>query len=145
MKILMTADTVGGVWTYAIELARSLSKFQARVVVATMGPRPSADQRAQLAEVPGATLYESDHKLEWMENPWEDVEKSGDWLLGLEEKLRPDIVHLNGFSHGTLPWKAPTLIVAHSCMLSWWRSVKGEAAPDNICRIYREKVRAGVN
>jgi glycosyltransferase involved in cell wall biosynthesis len=38
-------------------------------------------------------------------------------------------VHLNGYCHGHLPFAAPVLVVGHSCVLSWWRAVKGEAAP----------------
>ena len=30
MKILMTADTVGGVWTYAVELAAALAQAKRR-------------------------------------------------------------------------------------------------------------------
>ncbi len=40
-RVLMTADTVGGVWTYALELARALSERNVSVVIATMGPLPS--------------------------------------------------------------------------------------------------------
>ena len=36
-KVLMTADTVGGVWTYAVELARGLADRGVEVALATMG------------------------------------------------------------------------------------------------------------
>ncbi|MFN7117439.1 MAG: hypothetical protein ACK4TA_11615 [Saprospiraceae bacterium] len=35
--ILMTADTLGGVWTYALELAQGLQSFDIQVHLATMG------------------------------------------------------------------------------------------------------------
>ena len=38
MTILLTADCMGGVWTYALDLVRALP--QHRFVVATMGARP---------------------------------------------------------------------------------------------------------
>lgn len=145
MKILMTADAVGGVWTYSVELARALAQGHIDVAIATMGPRPSAGQRAEIDSLPGVSLYESDYQLEWMDDPWLDVDRAGDWLLGLESKLRPDIIHLNGYAHGALPWKAPKLIVAHSCVLSWWLAVKNEAAPDRIWLEYGERVRAGLH
>lgn len=145
MKILMTADAVGGVWTYTVELARALAQGHIDVAIATMGPRPSTAQRAEIDSLPGVTLYDSDYQLEWMDDPWLDVDRAGEWLLGLESKLHPDIIHLNGYAHGALPWKAPKLIVAHSCVLSWWLAVKNETAPDRIWREYGERVRAGLH
>jgi glycogen synthase len=52
-------------------------------------------------------------------------------------------VHLNGYCHGDLPWSKPTLMVCHSCVLSWWQAVKGEAAPANWDR-YRREVQSGL-
>ena len=88
-------------------------------------------------------IFESSYKLEWMENPWDDVAAAGAWLLELEKEQRPDCVHLNGYAHASLNWKAPTLLVAHSCVLSWWAAVKGEEAPDEWAR-YAQEVRAGL-
>lgn len=144
MKILMTADTVGGVWTYSVELARSLAEGGHEVVIATMGPPPTVSQRAEIAAISVATLYESTYRLEWMDDPWRDVEMAGEWLLDLDRSLCPDVVHLNGYAHGGLPWSAPALIVAHSCALSWWLAVKGEPAPDCDWATYRQKVSEGI-
>jgi len=145
MKLLMTADAVGGVWTYAVQMAQSLAPHDVEVVIATMGPRPSENQRAQVAAIRGASLCESEFKLEWMSEPWDEVQKAGDWLLELERSFRPDIVHLNGYAHGALPWKAPVLVVAHSCVLSWWQAVKGEAASAGQWGIYRERATSGLH
>jgi glycogen synthase len=128
-RVLMTADAVGGVWTYALELARALGEMEIETHIATMGPLPKADQRAEAALIPTVTLYESNFRLEWMVEPWNDVSAAGDWLLNLSEKLRPDIVHLNGYCHASLDWRAPVIAVGHSCVLSWWRAVKEEHAP----------------
>jgi hypothetical protein len=73
-----------------------------------------------------------------MEDAWEDVRLSGEWLLDLEERIQPDVVHLNGYAHGALPWRSPTLIVGHSCVLSWWEAVKGEPAPPSWDRYHQE-------
>ena len=64
--VLMTADTVGGVWTYAIELSRGLSKHGVHVSLATMGAPLSEIQRRQ-ARMCGVDIHESDFKLEWMD------------------------------------------------------------------------------
>jgi glycosyltransferase involved in cell wall biosynthesis len=74
-----------------------------------------------------------------MEDPWADVEASGKWLLDLERDYAPEVVHLNSFGHGALPWRKPVLLTAHSCVLSWWAAVKREPAPASWDR-YRAAV-----
>lgn len=140
----MTADAVGGVWHYALELCRGLGEHGVEVCLATMGPRPDADQRADAHALDNVTLRESDYRLEWMEAPWTDVERAGEWLRGLEHEFAPDLVHLNGYAHGALGWRVPVVVVAHSCVLSWWRAVRGHEAPAEWTR-YREAVRAGLH
>ncbi|WP_276496807.1 glycosyltransferase family 4 protein [Pontibacter litorisediminis] len=142
-KILMTADTVGGVWTYALELIRALAPFKTHVSLATMGAPLSEEQRAQAEEIDNLTIYESDYKLEWMDSPWEDVEKAGEWLLKLKEEVQPDLVHLNGMVHGALNFGVPTVVVVHSCVLSWWKAVKDEEVPKEWDK-YKELVTQGL-
>jgi glycosyltransferase involved in cell wall biosynthesis len=141
--VLLTADTIGGVWTYAAELARALAARGIDVHLATMGAPVRADQRQQVAGRRGITLHASDWKLEWMPDGDDAVDLAGAWLLGLERQLRPDLVHLNQFSFGALPFRAPTLLVAHSCVLSWWQAVHGYDAPADWDR-YRQRVAAGL-
>jgi glycosyltransferase involved in cell wall biosynthesis len=142
-SILMTADTVGGVWRYALELATWLGARGARIAIATMGARPDRAQREEARSVRGLDLFESEHRLEWMEDPWTHVERAGHWLLELEKKLKPQVVHLNGYAHGSLPWRAPALIVGHSCVDSWFRAVMGQPAPREYDR-YRRAVTEGL-
>ena len=140
----MTADTIGGVWTYALDLARGLAPLGHTVTLATMGALLSPDQWAEARGVANLDVRESGYKLEWMDDPWSDVTDAGNWLLGLEREVQPDLIHLNGFAHGALPWRAPTLVVAHSCVLSWWRAVRGEDAPNAIWSRYEVEVRTGL-
>lgn len=139
----MTADAVGGVFTYALRLGSLLAERGVEVHLATMGPRPSDTQRRAVRGA-GIVLHESDFRLEWMEAPWQDVDAASDWLLDLERALEPDLVHLNGYCHGALAWRAPVLVVAHSCVLSWWRAVHGETAPPAWDE-YRRRVRRGLD
>ena len=134
----MTADTVGGVWTYALALTQAVPSTQ--VHLATMGAPLSAAQWQQAAAIPNLTIHESTYQLEWMDAPWADVDRAGQWLLSLCDKLQPDLVHLNNLVHAHLPWGRPTLVVVHSCVLSWWWAVKSEAAPASWSR-YRDEVR----
>lgn len=124
----MTADAVGGVWTYSVDLASALGALGIEVHVATMGPRPKPDQR-RAAEEAGIRLWESDYALEWGDDPWHEVQEAGEWLLDIADVIRPDGVHLNGYAHGGLPWAVPVVVVAHSCVLSWFWGVNGRPAP----------------
>jgi glycosyltransferase involved in cell wall biosynthesis len=144
MKILLTADPIGGVWTYALDLARAFGKRDVQVVLATMGAALRPEQRAEAEQLPTLELHESEFVLEWMENPWADVDRAGRWLLRLARETKPDLIHLNGYAHAALPWPAPVLVVAHSCVLSWWRAVKGTEAP-NEWQVYQERVAAGLH
>ncbi|HSU56375.1 MAG TPA: glycosyltransferase family 4 protein [Candidatus Dormibacteraeota bacterium] len=142
-RILMTADTVGGVWQYAIELCQAVARSGTQVYLATMGAPLTPGQRQEAASLSNTEVYESRYKLEWMDSPWSEVAAAGEWLLGLEAELNPDLVHLNGYSHAALPWEVPKLVVAHSCVLSWWQAVKGANAPPEWER-YRDRVREGL-
>lgn len=139
MKVLIATDTLGGVLTYTSELAAALDAAGDEVVVATMGPRLRRRQREGL---PGR-VHESGYRLEWMDDPWDEVAAAGEWLLALEEEERPDIVHLCSYAHGSLPFRAPKVLVAHSCILSWWRAVHGTEAPGRWDR-YREEMSEGL-
>ena len=127
--VLMTVDAVGGVWTYALDLSRALGERGVRVSLALMGPAPSDAQRADAAAIPTLDMYERPYALEWMDDPWCEVAEAGAWLLELEGELQPDIVHLNGYCHASLPFSAPVLVTGHSCVLSWWRAVYGTEPP----------------
>ncbi|MFY0528349.1 glycosyltransferase family 4 protein [Archangium gephyra] len=124
-------------------LCQALAEDGVRVELATLGAPLSPAQWVEARAVPGLTIHESSYQLEWMDEPWEDVRASGEWLLGLEARLAPDIIHLNGYCHGALPWRAPVLMVAHSCVLSWWEAVKGESAPGRYAR-YQQEVARGL-
>jgi glycosyltransferase involved in cell wall biosynthesis len=142
-RILMTADTVGGVWTYAMELCRALGKYGVEIMLATMGAPLRRDQRAEAGSLWNVEVFESDYKLEWMNDPWRDVDCAGDWLLQLEDRFEPDVVHLNQFSFGALPSRVPKIVVGHSCVLSWWQATKGcEASAE--WNEYRTRVLEGL-
>jgi glycogen(starch) synthase len=131
LRVLMTADAVGGVWRYSLDLAAALATRGVHATIAVMGPAPSLAQRRE-AERAGVAVVDAPYRLEWMDDAETDVAEAGRWLLRLEQTLGPDIVHLNGYSHAALPWSAPVVVVAHSCVRTWWRAVKGEAPPPRL-------------
>ncbi|HTU45024.1 MAG TPA: glycosyltransferase family 4 protein [Bryobacteraceae bacterium] len=143
LRVLMTTDAVGGVWQYALDLAAGLVHHGAHVLLATLGPRPSAQQKHRALEIPGITLAESDFALEWMTNPWTDVDASGEWLSALEVEFGAHVIHLNGYSHGAVMWRKPVIVTAHSCVFSWWEAVHG-SAPGPEWSEYQRRIRSGL-
>ena len=113
------------------------------MTLATMGPPPDRAQREAAGRLANVELVERDLALEWMDDPWRDVAAASDWLLDLHRACAPDIVHLNGYCHGDLPWSCPVLMVGHSCVRSWWRAVKGTDAP-TAWRTYSNEVARGL-
>lgn len=142
-RVLMTADTVGGVFSYATTLARELGRHGVTVHLATMGELARPEQREVMRAVPSLVLHESTFALEWMDDPWEDVERAAAWLRDVERAARPDVVHLNGYAHASAGFDAPVLVAAHSCVLSWWQAVFAEPAPGRYDR-YRDAVAKGL-
>jgi glycosyltransferase involved in cell wall biosynthesis len=142
-SVLMTADAVGGVWRYSIDLAAGLKRRGIATTLAVMGPSPTRAQQAEAAAA-GASLEHRPYRLEWMRAPWADVRDAGVWLLDIARTARPDIVHVNGYAHAALDWPAPAIVVAHSCVRSWWTAVRGEPAPPRTGR-YTAAVIAGLS
>lgn len=143
LTILMTTDTVGGVWTYCMELCRSLQPYGVIFHLVATGAVLQPWQRKEIEQLDNVQLYESTHKLEWMSDPWNDIEDSGEWLLQLERQVEPDIIHLNSYSYGSLPFDTPKIIVAHSDVLSWYHAVKQENPPAEWNEYYT-RVKAGL-
>lgn len=144
MTILMTTDTVGGVWAYSLELCRALKNYGVKVHLAAMGTWPSSSQQEEAAALENVLLYKSDYKLEWMQDPWEDVAQAGKWLNSIYHTVQPDIIHFNNYAHMGKEWSCPTVTVFHSCVQTWWQSVKGTSVPSSWNK-YLEIVQESLN
>ena len=143
MHVLMTADGVGGVFGFALDLSRALAARGVSVTLAVLGPRITSDQRALLRGVRDLAVHERAGALEWMQEPWADVDACSAWLTELSARVRPDVVHVNGYAHATCDFGVPKLVVAPSCVLGWWRAVHGRAMPEPDVE-YVRRVRAGL-
>jgi glycosyltransferase involved in cell wall biosynthesis len=144
MRVLMTADAVGGVWTYALDLTTALTAREVEVTLAVMGPPPSPRQLEAAAAAGVAAVHAEPYALEWMHEPWDDVDAATAWLLALEREVQADVVHLNGYCHAVAPWVAPVVVVAHSDVVSWWMGVYGERPGDEWAE-YERRVRTGLS
>lgn len=142
-RILLTTDTLGGVWTYSVDLAGGLGDLGVQVALATMGAPLSRAQRHAVRGMPHVEVYETRYRLEWMADPWNDVEKAGAWLVDLEQTIAPDVVHLNQYAFAALPFRAPVVVVGHSCVTSWFDAVHDGGPPSEFDR-YRTEVARGL-
>jgi glycosyltransferase involved in cell wall biosynthesis len=128
MRILQTTDSVGGVFTFALDLTAYLREQGHEVLLVGLGPPMTAAQRER-AEALASAVVEGDFPLEWMPGADARLDACGAWLLEQAGRYGAELVHLNQVAFGHLPWGVPVLSVGHSCVLSWWEAVKGEPAP----------------
>jgi glycosyltransferase involved in cell wall biosynthesis len=142
-RVLLTTDTVGGVWTYTLELAATLEREGVEIVLASLGALPRSEQIAEARAIPGLELYALECRLPWMDDPWDEVAAAGDWLRSIARDTGADLVHLSEPVFGALEWRVPTVAVGHSCVLSWWEMVLGESAPP-AWETYRQAMRKGL-
>jgi glycosyltransferase involved in cell wall biosynthesis len=137
-RVLMTTDTVGGVWSYALELARGLSRHDVETTLAVLGPAPREEQRAEARSIPGLALIETELPLDWDPDADADqIAETGATLADIASDVRAEIIHLNSpVLASRAPFPAPVVGVCHSCLATWWRAVKGSAPmpPDFIWR-----------
>lgn len=125
----MTADTLGGVWTFAMDLCAGLAQHGVEVMLLSMGRLPDDAQRAQADALRNVRLLATGYRLEWMQNSAGDVIESGRLLMQLAKTFKPDVVHANGYYPATLSFDAPVLLTAHSCVSSWWRACRAGTPP----------------
>jgi glycosyltransferase involved in cell wall biosynthesis len=123
MRILLVADVVGGVRTFTYELARELVRSKVEVDLALIGDDPGP-----LAELEVSSCQVRDLRLEWMPDPWHDVQATSEWVQDVCRRRPPDLVHMNTFA-AVLDPCVPVLLTVHSCVLTWWRAVHGCDAP----------------
>ncbi len=145
-RILITTDTVGGVWRYSVTLASGLAGRGIDAVIVTLGPAPSAAQRAEIAAIPGATLIETGRPLDWTASDPAELERSTAEIGAIATRLAVDSVHLHApaLARGAT-WPMPTIVVAHSCVGTWWEQMRtGPIDPDLAWRaaLTREGLRS---
>ncbi|HEX2920136.1 MAG TPA: glycosyltransferase family 4 protein [Bacteroidales bacterium] len=140
MRVLLTTDNLGGVWTFTLNLAEGLRNYGIEVFIAVTGTELSSSQEDNIRSFNHDLILT---KQEWMDNPWDDLDRAGRQLFLITKIIKPDIVHLNSFTFGSLQWDVPVVITAHSCVLSWWESVLNEKAPPEW-DIYRSIIGKGI-
>lgn len=126
----MTADAVGGVWTYALDLAGALARAGLNITLAVFGPPPDCAQRTQVAALPEVELVETGLPLDWTAEEPADLLEGAAALRGLARARRADLVHLNSPALAAIGgFPAPVVGVCHSCLATWWAAVQNGPMP----------------
>lgn len=140
MRILLTTDTIGGVWQYSQALIRELLERGHACALAVFGTLGEERARSLPPEV---DVVYRDLKLEWMPDVGDDLRRGTAWLEEFAARWRPDVVHLNQFAYAVGRFDAPVLVTAHSDVRSWYADVRGTEAPREW-DAYTDVVRAGL-
>lgn len=131
--LLMTADAVGGVWTYATDLAAALAARGTRTTLAVLGPGLDGARRAQAAAIPGLTLIETGLPLDWLAARPADLLRAGEAVALLAARSGADIVQLNSpalAAEALFP--CPAIGMSHSCLATWWAAMRQGPMPDDF-------------
>ncbi len=146
MHVLITTDTVGGVWTYTQELVKALTVRGNRVTLVSFGKLPKIDQIAWAESFDQLDYRPTEYRLEWMEVAQRDIEESRAYLEMVVREVRPDILHLNQYCYSDVAVGIPRIVVAHSDVVSWWVAVHGREPDESPwIRWYRETVTRGLD
>src|SRR5580765_1715507 len=162
MHILVTADTLGGVWTYTRELVTGLElggvwtytrelvtglvRSGDRVTLVSFGDIPTAAQIRWMEELPNLDYHPTAFKLEWMLDSEADMVASAQYLQAVIRETNPDLLHFSQFYYGALECDVPRVVVAHSDVVSWWMAVHGKNPPEtDWLRWYRRVVARGLS
>jgi phosphatidyl-myo-inositol alpha-mannosyltransferase len=116
-RVLLSTDTVGGIWRYSIELARGFAMRGVQVTLATLGPPPAADQVAEADAVAGLELIVTDLPLDWLAENRVELAEAAHSLARIAVRSRVDTVQLHTPALlGEAIWPAPVIAAAHSCV-----------------------------
>src|SRR3954471_1648955 len=97
MHVLVTADTVGGVWTYTRELVTGLSQRGIEVTLISFGEIPSSSQSEWLDGLKNVDYRATAFKLEWMQDSLDDLQQSSEYVQEVIEETRPDLLHFSQY------------------------------------------------
>jgi glycogen synthase len=146
VHVLVTADTLSGVWTYSRELVTGLISRGIRVTLVSFGEIPLPQQTSWMDSLHGLDYRPTAFRLDWMQEGEHDLDDSFAYLTALVRELKPNLLHLNQLCYGSLPVRVPRVVVAHGDLISWSREVHGhEPKQGRWLRWYREVVTRGLS
>lgn len=133
LKLLLTTDAVGGVWTYSLDLAQALAEAEdVMVYLAVLGPSPTPEQLDAAAATPGLQLIDTGLPLDWLAAEPAQLFDAARTLNRLATVAGVNIVQLHTPALAAIPFDEPVVGVVHSCVGSWWSAVKDGPLPDDL-------------
>jgi glycosyltransferase involved in cell wall biosynthesis len=124
----MTLDAVGGVWRYALDLARGLKARGCTIVLAGSGPAPSPSQHEECKNI--GTLVWLRTPPDWMTHSGEELDGFPAELESLVAEHEVDLVHLNCPSQACgIGIGLPVAVTSHSCVVTWFHTVRDTQVP----------------
>jgi glycosyltransferase involved in cell wall biosynthesis len=124
LRLLMTADAIGGVWQYATDLAGALAPLGVETVIALLGPAPSSEQVRAATAIPGVTLVETGLPLDWLCEDAAPVLAAGAAIAELARTHAADLIQYNMPTLAAAPAGLPSIAVTHGCVSTWWAAAK---------------------
>lgn len=142
MRLMLVTDAVGGVWTYSLDLARALREWNVEALLVVTGPSPSAEQRT---EASGFEVIDTGFPLDWTAKRPDLIRRAGCALAELATKEGADLVQVNSAALvADCEFDQPVVAVQHSCVASWWATVKGTPLPPDF-GWRRDLIECGLN
>ena len=151
MRLLMTTDTVGGVWTFTSELSGELLRRGHSVAMVSFGRLPSDEQSdwATTIRESHPQIFQftaSTAPLEWSQENATAWAEGDAVLREIAQTWLPDLLLSSQFCFGAADVKMPRVVVAHSDVLSWARSCKLAAlSPSPWLKQYKSLVQNGLS
>lgn len=131
--ILMTTDAVGGVWTHAIDLARTLAPKGYRITLAVLGPPPCDQDKRAARSVRGLRYIDTGLDLDWLATDADHVVAASSRIARLAREVAADIVHLNSPSLGCAAlFDVPVVAMDHGSVGAWWHVMHQGEPPDDV-------------
>jgi glycosyltransferase involved in cell wall biosynthesis len=129
IRLLMTADAAGGIWTYALETAQGLAERGISTTLALLGDQPSDPALRAAQAIAGLEIELTDLPLDWTASSAAEVSHAGEHIARLARRIPADLVQLNAPAlAATASFSVPTVGALHSCVATWWESVHGTVA-----------------
>ncbi|MEA2833030.1 MAG: phosphatidyl-myo-inositol alpha-mannosyltransferase [Methylobacteriaceae bacterium] len=126
IRLLMTADAAGGIWTYALETAQALSARGISTTLAVLGDDPSEAALREARSIAGVEIELTGLPLDWTAASASEVTHAGEEIARLSRRTGAGLVQLNAPAFAAdASFAVPTIGALHSCVATWWEAVHG--------------------
>ena len=131
--LLMTADAVGGVWHYALDLAAALAPRGVETMLARARPRADAPTSAREAAAIAGCDADRDRPAARLAGDGRGAGRSPPAraiaALARRERRRPRPAQQPALA-AAARFAVPVVAVAHGCVGTWWQAARRRPPPD---------------